>query len=91
MASGAAEMVFQFIFDASLSNFESMERRPYHRNCSCALHKLKGTDCSTCYNSKYVVSFPKKKQFPNHYSFSITAPTVPSQSSLSREFNVRSS
>jgi len=86
MANGAAEMV-------SLSTYYNMdmERRPYHRNCSCALHKLKGTDCSTCYNSKYVVSFPKKKQFPNHYSFSITAPTVPSQSSLSREFNVRSS
>nr|XP_009804568.1 PREDICTED: uncharacterized protein LOC104249783 [Nicotiana sylvestris] len=56
MASGAAEMVFQCIFDASLSNFENMERKPYHRNCSCALHNLKGTGSRTCYGKSPLLS-----------------------------------
>ncbi|OIT35948.1 hypothetical protein A4A49_04705 [Nicotiana attenuata] len=66
MGSGAVEMVFQCIFDASLSNFENMERKPYHRNCSCALHNLKGTGSRTYCNHKNIVSFPKKKSLHQH-------------------------
>ncbi|KAJ8560782.1 hypothetical protein K7X08_022642 [Anisodus acutangulus] len=67
----AAEIVLQCVFDASISTFGNMEQRPYHRNCSCALHKLKGKNCSNHKNNS-IVSFPKK-QFPNHISFSITS------------------
>ncbi|KAK4374874.1 hypothetical protein RND71_005551 [Anisodus tanguticus] len=67
----AAEIVLQCVFDASISTFGNMEQRPYHRNCSCALHKLKGKNCCNHKNNS-IVSFPKK-QFLNHISFSITS------------------
>ncbi|GKC90150.1 hypothetical protein Tco_1150799 [Tanacetum coccineum] len=40
MASGAAELISRCVFYESLSMMEMhKEHRPYHKNCSCALHK----------------------------------------------------
>ncbi|KAJ0015000.1 hypothetical protein Pint_20566 [Pistacia integerrima] len=47
--------------DCSLSLDDvDIERRPYHKNCSCALHKLKGI-CSDACSKQNSISFPKKK------------------------------
>ncbi|CAN4113145.1 unnamed protein product [Withania somnifera] len=45
MATVAAEMMLQC-------------RRPYHKNCSCSLHKQKGENPRTCVHSRNI-SFPK--------------------------------
>ncbi|BFG39493.1 hypothetical protein CerSpe_257670 [Prunus speciosa] len=37
-----------------------VERRPYHKNCTCALHKSKGGVCSNACPQKRNISFPKK-------------------------------
>ncbi|KAF9614440.1 hypothetical protein IFM89_018585 [Coptis chinensis] len=38
-----AEGLLRCVFDGCLSVSDiEIERRPYHRNCSCALHKSKG-------------------------------------------------
>lgn len=51
MASGAAaEGFFRCIYEGCISGCDTaIERRPYHRNCSCALHqsgKNKKSQCS---------------------------------------------
>ncbi|KAE8677169.1 putative pentatricopeptide repeat-containing protein [Hibiscus syriacus] len=65
MATGAAavETVLRCVLEGSLSMQEmEVERRPYHRNCSCALHNLKGSSvCSSaCFRSR-TISFTKRK------------------------------
>ncbi|CAA3016317.1 Hypothetical predicted protein [Olea europaea subsp. europaea] len=48
VATGAADMMFRCVFEGSLSMCDmDIERRPYHRNCTCALHKQK----SSCSNA----------------------------------------
>ncbi|ESR66939.1 hypothetical protein CICLE_v10010646mg [Citrus x clementina] len=73
----AAEMMLQCVFNGNLSLHDMhKERRPYHRDCDCALHKLKGTVCSDAYCSqKRNVSFPnnKKKQSWSDCSLSINS------------------
>lgn len=73
----AAEMMLQCVFNGNLSLHDMhKERRPYHRDCDCALHKLKGTVCSDAYCSqKRNVSFPnnKKKQSWSDCSLSMSA------------------
>ncbi|WMV36550.1 hypothetical protein MTR67_029935 [Solanum verrucosum] len=61
MATVAAAMMLQCVFDGSLSMSDmNIERRPYHKNCSCALHKQKGDNPTTCVHSRYI-SFPKRR------------------------------
>ena len=76
MASGAAKMVLGCVFNGSLSLHElNIERRPYHKNCSCALHDLKGV-CSlnTC-SKKNTLSFQKKQVWGSteNHSLSLSA------------------
>ncbi|KAK4369869.1 hypothetical protein RND71_009344 [Anisodus tanguticus] len=62
MATGAAAMMLQCVFDGSLSMSDmDIERRPYHKNCSCALHKQKGEQPNTCVHSRNI-SFPKMQK-----------------------------
>ena len=43
MATGAAEALFWGVYEGCISGCDTgIERRPYHRNCKCALHKPKG-------------------------------------------------
>ncbi|XVF88226.1 hypothetical protein PTKIN_Ptkin19aG0033100 [Pterospermum kingtungense] len=62
MATGAAaEMMLRCVLEGSLVMKEiEVERRPYHRNCSCALHNLKGL-CSSACSRPGNISFSKKK------------------------------
>ncbi|XVF47959.1 hypothetical protein PTKIN_Ptkin03bG0151600 [Pterospermum kingtungense] len=81
MAVGAVEMMFRSVFEGSITMQDSLiERRPYHRNCDCALHKLKGVCSSACSHTRNI-SFPKKHQWDN-CSWSLSASNFSSQSFL---------
>ncbi|KAI6679206.1 hypothetical protein NL676_033087 [Syzygium grande] len=59
----ASQLLLRCAIHGSLSlNDMEVERRPYHRNCGCALHKVKGHgSCpDACPNSRKV-SFPRKE------------------------------
>ncbi|XVE98481.1 hypothetical protein REPUB_Repub03eG0110200 [Reevesia pubescens] len=83
MASGAAKLMLRCGLElGSLSMYDiEVERRPYHRNCGCALHNLKGVCSSACSRTVSNISFPKKQAWSD-CSFSISAPKFTSQSSL---------
>ncbi|KAG4140949.1 hypothetical protein ERO13_D06G048766v2 [Gossypium hirsutum] len=52
MATGATAEMIRCVLESSLVMQEiEVERRPYHRNCSCALHNLKGI-CSSAFCSR---------------------------------------
>ncbi|KAI5320720.1 hypothetical protein L3X38_040428 [Prunus dulcis] len=54
-SAGVAGMMFQCVFEGSLSMRDTeIERRPYHKNCSCALHKSKGAAASSKFSSPLV-------------------------------------
>ncbi|CAI0388650.1 unnamed protein product [Linum tenue] len=61
MADSIASMMVRCaLLQGSLSISDTViERRPYHKNCECALHKLKGK-CSRLWSSERNLSFPKK-------------------------------
>ena len=90
MATGAAaEMMLRCVLEGSLVMQEiEVERRPYHRNCSCALHNLKGVCSSACSRTRNI-SFSKKKTW-NDCSLSMAASQLSSQSSLHGGSLVRS-
>ncbi|KAK9947419.1 hypothetical protein M0R45_003045 [Rubus argutus] len=59
-ALGISGMMFQCVFEGSLSMQDTeIERRPYHKNCNCALHKSKGGACPHQRN----ISFPEKQSW----------------------------
>ncbi|KAB2618848.1 hypothetical protein D8674_014717 [Pyrus ussuriensis x Pyrus communis] len=62
MSSAAvAGMMFQCVFEGSLSMQDTeIERRPYHKNCSCALHSKAGVCSNACQRN---ISFPKKQSW----------------------------
>ncbi|KAF3633640.1 putative serine/threonine-protein phosphatase 7 long form -like protein [Capsicum annuum] len=63
MATGAAsDGIFRGIFEGSISGHDlEISKRPYHRNCGCALHKSRG-NCS--HSSRYMhVSYPIKRSW----------------------------
>ena len=61
MSSAAAEMMLRCVFEGSLSMCDTdIERRPYHRDCKCALHKEKGK-CSHSASKQSNVAFPKRE------------------------------
>ncbi|KAL6223776.1 hypothetical protein ACLB2K_002634 [Fragaria x ananassa] len=58
---GVSGMLFQCVFEGSLSMQDTeIERRPYHKNCNCALHKSKGGAFSNACAQRNI-SFPKKQ------------------------------
>ncbi|GAB4832747.1 hypothetical protein Ancab_006764 [Ancistrocladus abbreviatus] len=55
--------LFRGVFEGCISgNHTEVERRPYHRNCSCALHKSSrnGRDQHRCTHN-IVVSYPIRR------------------------------
>ncbi|CAL5328018.1 unnamed protein product [Camellia sinensis] len=89
MATVAAEMMLRCVFDGSLSMHDvEIERRPYHRNCTCAMHNSKGA-CSTASSEHRSISFPKK-ELRNECALSMTASKFSSQSSFLSDSLVRS-
>ncbi|KAB2618840.1 hypothetical protein D8674_014709 [Pyrus ussuriensis x Pyrus communis] len=64
-STGVAGMMFQGVFEGSLSMQDTeIERRPYHKNCSCALHSKSGV-CSNA--GQRNLSFPKKQSWTNRF------------------------
>ncbi|CAN4084482.1 unnamed protein product [Withania somnifera] len=63
MATGAAgDGIFRGIFDGCISGHDTgIQRRPYHRNCGCELHKSRGhcSHSSRCVN----VSYPMRRSW----------------------------
>ncbi|KAE8729536.1 putative pentatricopeptide repeat-containing protein [Hibiscus syriacus] len=92
MATGAAavETMLRCVLQGSLSMQEmEVERRPYHRNCSCALHNLKGSSvCSSACSRARNISFTKRKTW-NDCSLSMTNSQFSSPYSLIGSSSVR--
>lgn len=57
---GVSGIMFQCVFDGSLSMHTEIERRPYHKNCNCALHTSKQGCANSC-PQQGNISFPKKQ------------------------------
>ncbi|GLT98645.1 hypothetical protein SLE2022_161420 [Rubroshorea leprosula] len=82
MATGAAQMGFQVSFDGSIAaNDKDIQWRPYHRNCGCRLHKLKGSSKPHVCSQPTNVAFPQK-QWQSDCSWSMAISRLSSQSSL---------
>ncbi|OAY31773.1 hypothetical protein MANES_14G139050v8 [Manihot esculenta] len=74
MAMRAADLMLSCVFDACLSMRDmETERRPYHRNCNCALHKTKGVCSAGCPQQKNVL-FPMKQSWKD-CSLSMAVPS----------------
>lgn len=72
---GASGMMFQCVLEGSISMHDTViERRPYHKNCNCALHKSKGGVCSNACSQQRTISFPKKQSWTDG-SLSMAAAT----------------
>ncbi|EEF38885.1 conserved hypothetical protein [Ricinus communis] len=81
MATGAANLMLQCVFDGSISMHDiEIERRPYHRNCDCALHKFNAVNLNAC-SRKRNIKFPTKKT-STHCSLTLAASKFSSQSFL---------
>ncbi|KAK3025808.1 hypothetical protein RJ639_040714 [Escallonia herrerae] len=63
MSTAAAEMMLQCVLGETLSVHDmDIERRPYHKNCSCALHKSKREQSTACSHHGNIF-FPKKQNW----------------------------
>ncbi|KAL7589317.1 hypothetical protein Lser_V15G37920 [Lactuca serriola] len=65
MASGTAgDAIFGNVFGGCISSDEfGIDRRPYHRNCSCALHKSGENICPHASHHKQKVSYPVRRSW----------------------------
>ncbi|CAN0900659.1 hypothetical protein LINGRAHAP2_LOCUS20965, partial [Linum grandiflorum] len=84
MANAIASMVVQRVFDGSISFHDNeIERRPYHRDCECALHESKG-NCSNIWCVQRNISFRKKTRA---CSLAITASASSSNAIIPSRFS----
>ncbi|XP_010265746.1 PREDICTED: uncharacterized protein LOC104603424 [Nelumbo nucifera] len=72
MASGAVGGLVRCVFEGCISMYDmEIERRPYHQNCSCALHKSRSRGgCSGGCSPFRNVSFPVKRSWGESSSLS---------------------
>ncbi|KAL6223779.1 hypothetical protein ACLB2K_002637 [Fragaria x ananassa] len=76
-------MIFQCVFQGSLSMQDTeIERRPYHKNCNCALHRSKGGACSNAFPQQRNISFPKKQSSADNSICIATTSKLSSQHSF---------
>ena len=61
----AADGVFKCVYEGCIAGCDNViERRPYHRNCTCALHESRKTSCSSHGLPKSKsVSYPIRKSW----------------------------
>ncbi|WOG96562.1 hypothetical protein DCAR_0415898 [Daucus carota subsp. sativus] len=79
MDAAASHMMLHCAFDSCLSMSDmEIERRPYHRNCSCALHKPKDSRPAACFRHGNV-AFSKKGSWSD-CSITLSSPKISSQS-----------
>ncbi|KAI3907705.1 hypothetical protein MKW98_016349 [Papaver atlanticum] len=67
MAAAAAEGLIRCVFEGCISTSDTdIERRPYHKNCTCALHRSSSKSSSaatTNCNSKKKLSYPMRRSW----------------------------
>ncbi|KAI3839377.1 hypothetical protein MKX03_032659 [Papaver bracteatum] len=67
MAAVAAEGLIRCVFEGCISTSDTdIERRPYHKNCNCALHRSSSKSSSaatTKCNSKKKLSYPMRRSW----------------------------
>ncbi|GFQ02539.1 hypothetical protein PHJA_002397900 [Phtheirospermum japonicum] len=83
MSTGAAgDGLLRGIFEGCISGGDmAIQRRPYHKNCKCALHKSRG-HCT--HSSRYnVISYPIRRTWSEGCLALPTTATSPSPSSSS--------
>ncbi|KAL2929861.1 Sodium- and chloride-dependent creatine transporter 1 [Bienertia sinuspersici] len=79
----------QYVFDSSISGNSEVQRRPYHRNCSCALHnKSRGNCPHSSVSPSSNVSYPIRRSWSEGTSLALSCsnysiPLSSSSSSLS--------
>ncbi|OMO80457.1 hypothetical protein COLO4_24089 [Corchorus olitorius] len=62
MAAGAADGLFRSIYEGCISGTNiGIERRPYHRNCRCALHDKSKGNCPHAFPKNKKVSYPLRR------------------------------
>ncbi|GMI94747.1 hypothetical protein HRI_003144000 [Hibiscus trionum] len=62
MAAGAAEGLLLSIYEGCISGCDNtIERRPYHRNCQCALHDKSHGNCPRAFGKSKSVSYPLRR------------------------------
>ncbi|WCJ30061.1 hypothetical protein M5689_011645 [Euphorbia peplus] len=62
MAARAADLLVQSVFDGSITMHDlEIQRRPYHKDCNCALHNSQGIIAPTACSQHGTMSFPRKK------------------------------
>ncbi|KAF6147428.1 hypothetical protein GIB67_016785 [Kingdonia uniflora] len=63
MGSLVAEVVLQYVHKGCISAYDSeVQRRPYHRNCSCTLHKSKSVHLRILVLKRRSHSHPKNRR-----------------------------
>ncbi|CAN6802000.1 hypothetical protein F2Q70_00039005 [Brassica cretica] len=78
MAAGSVDGIFRNIFEGCISSCDaSIERRPYHKNCSCALHKR-----SCRHKRSEVVWFPITRSWSEGNSMALHLTSSSSSSNL---------
>ncbi|CAF1701470.1 hypothetical protein Bca4012_002697 [Brassica carinata] len=81
----AADGIFRCIFEGCISGLDSgIERRPYHKNCDCALHgKSKNQRRKSCrrHGSSESISFPIRRSWSEGNVLAMNFPSSSSSSS----------
>uniref|UniRef100_A0A803N6U6 Uncharacterized protein n=1 Tax=Chenopodium quinoa TaxID=63459 RepID=A0A803N6U6_CHEQI len=78
-------LLFRGVFEGSISGSHlEIDRRPYHKNCTCALHGLSGGGAKCHHSKPPKVSYPIKRSWSEGslalYSASASANPSPSSS-----------
>ncbi|MBA0797213.1 hypothetical protein Gohar_007928 [Gossypium harknessii] len=62
MVVGISDGLFRSIYEGCLSSRDvAIERRPYHRNCGCALHDKSRRSCLHKFSKSTNVSYPIRR------------------------------
>ncbi|CAF2124236.1 unnamed protein product [Brassica rapa] len=85
----AADGIFRCIFEGCISGLDSgIERRPYHKNCDCALHDGAGKrqnqqrKSCRCHGSSKSISFPIRRSWSEGNVLAMNFPSSSSSSNL---------
>ncbi|WOG96563.1 hypothetical protein DCAR_0415899 [Daucus carota subsp. sativus] len=89
MDAVASHIMLQCAFNSCLSMSDmEIKRRPYHRNCNCALHKPKDSHPAACFRHGNV-AFSTKLSWTD-CSITLSSPKISSQSLFVRSSSASS-
>ncbi|KAL1372184.1 hypothetical protein HN51_002327 [Arachis hypogaea] len=84
MAATGADGVFRAVYEGCISGYDNcVQRRPYHRNCGCALHNNNNNrkHCSHMLQRCDKVSYPMRRAWSEGNLVMATPPSSSSPSS----------